>query len=136
MVHTPVTRPSHYSKPWWSPHLTTLRHEFHKASRKARKHDTPALRDMANISNAGYFKAMKAAKNKHWSSFLLGATPRSLWTAKTFAYGRTPPCFPSLPGAKTPPQMNKVLLNHFFPRKNYFPRPPDYGLTRRPPVNK
>ena len=89
--HTPVSRPSHYSKPWWTPHLTTLRREFHKASRMARKHGTPALRDVAHISKAGYFKAIKTAKNKHWSSFLLGATPQTLWTAKRFAYGRAPP---------------------------------------------
>jgi len=36
--HTPVSRPSHYSKPWWTPQLTTLRREFHTASRMARKH--------------------------------------------------------------------------------------------------
>ena len=63
--HTPVCRPSHYSKPWWTPHLTTLRREFHKASRTARKHGTPALGIVANISKAGYFKAIKTAKNKH-----------------------------------------------------------------------
>jgi len=73
--HTPVSRPSHYSKPWWTPHLTTLRREFHRASRTARKHGTPALRDVANVSKAGYFKAIKTVKNKHWSSFLLNATP-------------------------------------------------------------
>jgi len=57
------------------------------------------------MSNAGYFKAIHAAKNKHWSSFLLGATPQSLWTAKRFPYGRTPPFFLSLPGADTSPRI-------------------------------
>jgi len=79
--HTPVLRPSHYSKPWWAPHLTTLRPDFHKASRMARKHGTQAVRDLAHISKAGYFKAIKTAKNKHWSSFRLGTTPQTLWTA-------------------------------------------------------
>jgi len=100
--HTPVSRPSHHSKPWWSPHLTVLRRKFHKPSRMARKHGTPALRDVANISKVGYFKAIKTAKNKHWSSFLLGATPQSLWTAKRLAHGHTPPCLPYLPGAEIP----------------------------------
>ena len=121
--HTPVSRPSHYSKPWWSPHLTTLRREFHKASRMARKHGTPALQDVASTSKAGYFKVIKTAKNKHWSSFLLDATLQTLWTAKKFAYGRAPPRFPSLPGAETPQQMNKVLLDHFFPPKEPFSPP-------------
>jgi len=93
--HTPVSRPSHHCKPWWTPHLSILRREYHKAT-----------------------------KNKHWSSFLLTATPQSLWTAKRFAYRRAQPCFPSLPGAETPQQMNDVLLDHFFPPKEPFSPPP------------
>ena len=122
--HTPVSRPSHHSKPWWTPYLTILRREYHKAARSARKHDTPQVREAANTSKAGYFKAIKAAKNKHWSSFLLTATPQSLWTAKRFAYGGAQPRFPSLPGAETPLQMNNVLLDHFFPPKEPFSPPP------------
>jgi len=122
--HTPVSRPSHHFKPWWTPDLTILRREYHKAARVARKHDTPHMREVAGTSKAGYFKAIKAAKNKHWSSFLLTATPQSLWTAKRFAYGRAQPRFPSLPGAETPQQMNSVLLDHFFPPKDPFSPPP------------
>jgi len=122
--HTPVSRPSHHSKPWWPPHLSILHREYHKAARTARNRDTPHLREVAGTSKAGYFKAIKAAKNKHWSSFLLNATPQSLWTAKRFAYGRAQPRFPSLPGAETPTQMNNVLLDHFFPPKEPFSPPP------------
>jgi len=122
--HTRVSRPSHHSKPWWTPHLTILRREYHKAARSARKRDTPDMREVASTSKLGYFKAIKAAKNKHWSSFLLTATPQSLWTAKRFGYGRAQPRFPSLPGAETPQQMNEVLLDHFFPPKEPFSPPP------------
>jgi len=122
--HTPVSRPSHHSKPWWTPHLTIFRLEYHKAARTARKNDTPHMRDIAGTSKAGYFKAIKAAKNKHWSSFLLAGTPQSLWTAKRFASGRAQPRFPSLPGAETPLQMNNVLLEHFCPPKEPFSPPP------------
>ena len=122
--HTPVSRPSHHSKPWWTPHLSILRREYHKAARTARKHDTPHMREIAGTSKAGYFKAIKTPKNKHWSSFLLAATPQSLWTAKRFAYGRAQPRFPALPGAETPLQMNNVLLEHFFPPKEPFSTPP------------
>ena len=131
--HTPVSRPSHHSKPWWSPHLTTLRREFYEAARIARKHSTPALRDVANISKAGYFKAIKAAKNKYWSFFLLGATSQSFWTAKRLAYGRTPLRFPSLPGAKTPQQMHEVLLDLFFPPKEPFSPPPRLRPYKKAP---
>jgi len=122
--HTPVSKPSHHSKLWWTSHLTILRRECHKAVRSARKNDTPRMREVAGTSKAGYFKAIKAAKNKHWSSFLLTATPQSLWTAKRFAYGRAQPRFPSLPGAETPQQMNNVLLDHFFPLKEPLSPPP------------
>jgi len=131
--HTPVSRPSHHSKPWWTPHLSILRREYYKAATAARKHDTPHMREIAGTSKAGYFKAIKTAKNKHWSSFLLAATPQSLWTAKRFAYGRAQPRFPSLPGAETPQQMNDVLLEHFFPQRNPSSPHPGSGHTGRQP---
>jgi len=135
--HTPVSRPSPNSKPWWSPHLTTLRREFHKGARMARKHDTPSLWDVANICKAGYFKAIKAAKNKYWASFLQGATPQSLWTAKRFAYSRTAPRFASLPGAETPQQMNKVLVDHFFhPNEPFLPPPRLRPYKKASPLTK
>jgi len=64
------------------------------------------------------------AKNKHWSSFLLPATPQNLRTAKTFTSARAPPRFPSLPGPETPQQMNEALLSHFCPPKAAFSLPP------------
>ena len=131
--HTPVSRPSHHSKPGWTPHLSILRREYHKAARAARKHDTPRTREIAGTSKSGYFKAIKTAKNKHWSSFLLTATPQSLWTAKRFAYGRAHPRFPSLPGAETPQQMNDILLGHFFPPKEPFSPPPRLRPNRSAP---
>jgi len=135
--HTPVSRPPHYSKPWWTPHLTTLRCEFHKASRMARKHGTSTLWDVANISKVGYFKAIKTAKNKHWSSFLLSAIPQTVWTAKKFDYGRAPLRFPSLPRAETPQQMNEVRLDHFFrPKEPFSPGPRLRPDKKAPPLTK
>jgi len=83
-----------------------------------------ALRETANISRTGHFKAIKVAKNKHWSSLLLSATPQNMWTARGFASGRAPPRFPSLPGAETQQQINDALLGHFFPSKAAFSPPP------------
>jgi len=132
--HTPVSRPSHHSKPWWTPHLTNLRREYHKAARSARKRDTPHMREGAGTSKRGYFKAIKAAKNKHWSSFLLTATPQSLWTAKEFAYGRAQPRFPSLLGAETPQQMKRSSSTTSSLPKSPFLRRPGLGrINRYPP---
>jgi len=41
-----------------------------------------------------------------------------VWTVKRFAVGRLPPRFPELPGASMPPELNKALLDHFFPRES------------------
>lgn len=72
----------------------------------------------------GYFKAIKAAKNEHWSCFLLTATTQNVWTAKSCAYGLAQLRFPSLPWAETPPQMNSVLLDNCFPPNEQFAPPP------------
>jgi len=117
---TPGSRPSHHCKPWWSPHLTTLHREFHKASRTARKHNMPTLRDLTSVSKAGYFKAIKVAKNHDWSSFQLIPTPQSLWRAKLFAYGCAPSRCPSRLGGG----MNEVLLDHYLPPQEAFAPPP------------
>jgi len=101
-------------------HLTILRREFHKAARAAKKHDTPHMWEGAGTSKAGYFKAIKAAKNKYWSAFRLAATPHSLWTGNWLPYRRAQARFPSLPGAETTVQMNNVLLDCFFPPKEPF----------------
>jgi len=85
----------------------------------------------------GYFKAIKAVKNKHWSSILLAASPQSLCTAKGFANWRAQPRFPSLPGAETPLQMNNVLLDHFFPPEEPFsPRPRLRPRRSAPPLTR
>ena len=62
--HTPVSRTSHHSKPWWTPHLTILCREYHKAARAAKKHDTPHMQEVAGTSRAGYFKAIKAREEQ------------------------------------------------------------------------
>ena len=135
--HTPRSRPSHHSKPWWSLHLSILRREYDKAARLAPKQGTMALRETANNSRTGYFKAIKAAMNKQWSSFLLSATLQNLWTAKRFASGIAPPRFPSLPGAETPQQMNEALLGYFFPPKAPFsPSPRLRPHNSTPPLTK
>ena len=117
--HTPTKRPSYRSKPWWSPLLSLLRKDIHSATRKARFAHLHADRATANLSQKGYFKAIKAVQAADWRSLLASATPRSIWTVKKLSLGRLAPRFPSLPDATTPTQINDALLNHFFP-----PQPP------------
>jgi len=104
------------SKPWWSDLLSQLRKAYNSALRSSKvdRFDA-ALLASARAARTAYFKAIKKAKRNHWSEFLAKATPQTVWTAKKFAVGRPPPRFPELPGALTPPELNKALLNHFFP---------------------
>ena len=47
---TPLSRPSPRSKPWWTPLLTTLRKEYHKAMRTMKKHPSNDTRHLAKLS--------------------------------------------------------------------------------------
>ena len=103
-LHTPLNRVTFRSKPWWSELLWLLRKAYGSAlgSFKRDRFDA-ALHASARAPRSTYFKAIKKAKRDHGSSFLASATPQSVWTAKKLAVGRTPPRFPELPGASTPP---------------------------------
>jgi len=93
-----------------------LRKAYNSALRTSKRDRfDSALVTSARAARSAYFKAIKRAKRDHRSSFLASATPQTVWTAKGFAVGRPPPRFPDLPGASTPPELNKALLDHFFP---------------------
>jgi len=115
-LDTPLKRVTYRSKPWWSELLSTLRKGYNSALRSS-KHDRfdAAFLASARAARSAYFKAIKKAKRDHWSSFLASATPQTVWTAKRLPVGRPPPHFPELPRASTPPELNKALLDYFFP---------------------
>jgi len=117
----PRSRPSPRSKAWWTLLLTTLRKEFTKASRRAKKTQTPIFYSIAGESKLGYFKASKRAKASYWADFLAKTSPHNIWTAKQLVAPRKTPRFPSLPGASNPVAINKALLDHFFPLKDPLP---------------
>jgi len=126
--HAPSKGPCPRLKTWWSPRLSSLKREYHKFAKTSRLDPSPLNRSNVKSSRRTYFKAIAWAKKAHWSDFLSLATPRSLWTAKRFAYGRPPPRFLDLPGACDPAELAETLLEHFFPSKS--PPPPLLCLTR------
>jgi len=119
--HAPSKRPCPRSKPWWSPRLSALRREYHKFTRISRLDPSPLNWSNVKSSRRTYFMAIAWAKKRHWSDFLSTATPRSIRTAKRFAFGRPPQRFPDLPGSSDPAWVAEMLLGHFFPSK---PPPP------------
>jgi len=111
-----VKRVTFRSKPWLSELLSVLRKAYNSALRSSKRDRFDAsLLASARAARSAYFKAIKKAKRAHSSSFLASATAQTVWTAKRFAVGLPPPRFPDLPGASTPPELNKALLDHFFP---------------------
>jgi len=126
--HAPSRRPCPCSKPWWSTRLSSLRREYHKFARVSRLNPSPLNWSNVKSSRRTYFQTIALAKKAHWSDFLSSATPRSLWTAKRFAFGRPPQRFPDLPGASNPAEVAETLLHHFFPSKP--PPPPLLRLKR------
>jgi len=127
---TPRSRPSPRSKAWWTPLLTTLRKEFAKATRRAKKLLSPDSYATARQAKLGYFKAIKRAKATYWADFLERTSPNNIWTAKQLVAPRKTPRFHSLPDATDPVAINNALLNHFFPHKD--PLPSRGRLTKNP----
>ena len=126
----PRSRPSPRSKAWWTPLLTSLRKEFTKATRRAKKVQTPDSYTMARQSKRGYFKSIKRAKAYYWADLLAKASPNNIWTAKQLVARRKTPRFPSLPNASGPVAINKAPPDHFFPPKD--PLPSRGRLKRNP----
>ena len=111
--NTPTKRPSSYTKPWWTPELTQLRHIHHHTSRLMRKNQaSPAL---AGVPRNTYFKAIQCAKRVYWLQFLANVDSRSVWDARKIAAGRAPDRFPALENAGSPTDINNTLLHPFFP---------------------
>jgi len=126
--HAPCKRPCPRSRPWWSTHLSSLRRQYHRFARLSRLDPSPLNWSNVKSSRRTYFKAIASAHKAHWLDFLSSATPRSVWTAKGFAFGRPPQRFPALPGASNLAEVAETLLDHFFPSK--YPPPPVHRLTR------
>jgi len=121
-LHTPVKPVTFRSKPWWSGHLSQLRRAYNSTLRssKADRFDA-ALLASARAARTAYFKAIKNTKRDHWSAFLATATLQTVWMAKRYPVGRPPHRFPERPGATTPLELNKALLDHFFFRERARP---------------
>ena len=115
-LHTPLKRITHQSKPWWSTSLSMLRNTYNSPLRPfMRDHFDTSLLASARAALYSYFKAIKKPKRDYMSSFLATTTPQTVWMAKRFAIGRPPPPrFPELPGASSPLELNKALLDYFF----------------------
>ena len=85
------------------------RREYANACRLAKKQRTEEQLSLAQLSRQGYFKAIKKAQNSHRTDFLARTTPHNIWTAKKFVTPHKSPCFPNLPEANSPVEINKAV---------------------------
>ena len=114
-LHTSLKFVTQRSKPWRTETLSAHRKGYNSSLGALKRdcHDSSLLMS-ARAPRSYYFQAIMKAKRDHWCEFLSKATPQRLWTAKKFAIGRPPSRFQELPGASTPLEINKTLLDHFF----------------------
>jgi len=73
-----------------------LRKTYNSALRSSKSDRfNAALLTSARAARYAYFPAIKKAIRDHLSSFLASASPRTGWTTKRFAVGRSTPVSPS-----------------------------------------
>ena len=135
-----VSKPSRYSKRWWSKELDDMRKHKNKLSSRAYRHkDDPGhnahveLREYRNKYNS----AIDAAKQTHWKNFLEEADEHTLWTAGRYVKnpngeGAASPRIPTLRSrnddgtdwiSKSNADKAEVIAKAFFP-----PPPADHGV--------
>ena len=135
-----VSKPSRYSKRWWSKELDDMRKHKNKLSSKAYRHkDDPGhnahveLREYRNKYNS----AIDDAKQTHWKNFLEEADEHTLWTAGRYVKnpngeGAASPRIPTLRSrnddgtdriSKSNADKAEVIAKAFFP-----PPPADHGV--------
>jgi len=92
----PLVRQSPHSKPWWTPELRQMRLKASRLQRQAIKTEDDGkwceYRRQRNL----YFRAIKLAKDKHWSDFLHDVHGKDIFTAIRAATRRENTTIPSL----------------------------------------
>ena len=127
-----VSKPSRYSKRWWSKELDGMRKHKNKLSSTAYRHrddpDHNAHAELREYRNK-YNSAIDTAKQTHWKDFLEGADEHTLWTAGRYVQnpngeGAASPRIPTLRSknddgtdriSKTNADKAEVIAKAFFP---------------------
>jgi ribonuclease HI len=124
--HVPLSKPSPFSKRWWSKDLTLMRQNVHRAETRAKRARAPPERyvEYIRLRNA-YHSAIRTQKRQHWRDWIEEADEKSIWQANKYvstapsAGGatRVPPLTVngSVGAAVTGAEKCSALLETFFP---------------------
>lgn len=127
LPHTPVSKPSPYSKRWWSLSLTQLRKEY-----TAARNEATSLRRAGAMDQAREKKAQEARKRFHdasrrqrrttWLDFLDDS--ENIWKASRFLHPAEQSSFGHIPGLQTDQDwvtdedgISKTLMAQFFEQR-------------------
>ena len=127
----PKTRPSPFTKRWWTKELSELRRQKKKLRAKSyrlRAQRYHPVHEQATKASDEYAKSLEATKRKHWDDWLEEVDANNIWTAHRYA-GASPtdggvariPTLKRLVGDQvteidTNEEKSKLLYETFFPR--------------------
>ena len=101
---TPRTRPSRYTKRWWTADLTQLRRNYTYWRNQARSHRRQGVRDDALEARATeirreYHRSLRVQKKNHWDAFLEDG--QNIWQAARYLQPDSTAAFAKIPRLKT-----------------------------------
>lgn len=130
----PVSKPSPFTKRWWTKDLSVQLKELKTIqNRAAKRTSTPAERAAVAPARRAYHTAIRKQQRRHWRTWLEEATDRTVWQANKYVTqepgSATASRTPDLQGpnglATTNEEKSDTLLHTFFPP----PPPADLGDT-------
>ena len=88
--HVPKSKPSPYSKRWWSKELATMKKVKEKLARKSyerRAADGDPIHEMFRQSRNKYSQAIRKTKLDHWTEWLESLDDEGVWSANRLVTG-------------------------------------------------
>ena len=125
LIHTPRTRPSPYTKRWWTADLTRMRRDYTYWRNQARSHRRGGTRNEALEARAlemrrEYHRSLREQKKQHWDTFLENG--QNIWQAARYLQPDSASTFAAIPNLKvgateidTDEEIASTLMTTFFP---------------------
>jgi ribonuclease HI len=147
--HTPYTKPTSYTKRWWTADLTQLRRNYTYWRNQARSHRRQGVGDDALEARVlelrrEYHRSMRVQKKQHWDTFL--EDRQNIWQACRYLQPDSTAAFAKISALKTGERetveddegIARTLITAFFPEGRAVSAtlgdPEDYGQLPTVPL--